>query len=197
MLPDYPEAKRVLYEASMRTAACVAENQEKHEFMRNFPLAHEMHEGSDSIMHAINNALSPKGMAKLSFSVSASTREMENWSAKEALDFLVEMHSKMIGEKTKLFFTRMNEYTEESGQVVDGAGLPLEEVMLRSIEKIGVDFSEDGQPIMPSFVVGKGTLKQQMMDLENSPDFKRKFNDIITRKYDEWRDREADRKLAD
>jgi hypothetical protein len=99
------------------------------------------------------------------------------------------------------FFAQVARSCDEAGTSMDAGGRPFDPMMLLDgFEKIDIDFDERGQPQLPTLV---GNPKQQpifakkMAEAENSPEFQRRWSEIMTQKWVEWRDREADRKLVE
>lgn len=95
------------------------------------------------------------------------------------------------------FYSKMDEVTSANGNVVDAGGKPLdEELILQAIEKMDASFAPDGSWTPPTLVAGSKFL-QSLADLGGPSDaFTRRLEEIIDRKRNDFRRREADRILV-
>ncbi len=97
-------------------------------------------------------------------------------------------------------FNQINEAVERVGNVVQGGGKPLSpEVYLEVIEKIHLDFNSDGNHSPLTIIIPPGMeqrVKETIEKLQQDPEYKKRYQEIIEKKWMEWRDREAARKLV-
>jgi hypothetical protein len=106
----------------------------------------------------------------------------------------------MAASSTRHFLQRIEETAREVGNVYDmrGGRLTLD-AMLKGLEMIEIDFDETGKPQLPSLVVNPAMvprLKELQAESDQNPEYKRKWDEIIERKREAWRAREADRRLV-
>jgi hypothetical protein len=84
---------------------------------------------------------------------------------------------------------------------VNGKGQPFTfELFLETLEKISIDFDDQGNPYLPTVVVSPelgAKLKSKLPEWEANPDYDKRFKELIERKRKEWNDRESHRKLVD
>lgn len=100
----------------------------------------------------------------------------------------------------RMLFRAIDEVTEKYGMVIRGRGKPIPEQILEALAKVAIDFEDDGSPRVPTIFAHPDLCARMQTELsraEQDPEFQRKFDAIIQTKYVEWRDREADRRLAD
>lgn len=103
----------------------------------------------------------------------------------------------------ELFRARMDEITERTGNRVDAGGQPFSgEMFLKLLETTEIEFDDDGKPDLSSrvFVVHPDMaepLQQKLKEMESDSDFQAKYGELMRRKWEEWRDRESNRKLVD
>jgi hypothetical protein len=67
------------------------------------------------------------------------------------------------------------------------------------LEQVWIEFTPEGIPRLPTLVVSpqqQAEAEAARADLFQIPALRKKFNDIILRKLELWRAREADRELA-
>jgi hypothetical protein len=102
-----------------------------------------------------------------------------------------------MGDKQKgLFFRRFEEVVTETGQFVDAGGHPFTfDLWLETLDKVELDFSDDGEPVLPTPIAPPHVLKA-MLTWEPTHDQIKRFREIIEKKRWTWRDRESDRRLA-
>jgi len=107
----------------------------------------------------------------------------------------------MKKEKARLFFEKMKEVTDRTGNVVDAKGQPFSfELFVDSIKKIWIEFDESGRPHMPTMVVSPEIgekLRVLLPEWKKNPEYKKIIDEIIEAKRKEWNDRESHRKLVD
>lgn len=114
---------------------------------------------------------------------------------------LIQIAKEMATQESKMFLDKINETTTETGQVVKGEKISFSEGILRMLEMIEIDFDEHRNPILPTLIINPETAKklqtdQKLKDLEHDPEYKSRYKKIMTKKWEEWRDRESSRKLV-
>jgi hypothetical protein len=115
------------------------------------------------------------------------------------VDKIMEMAGEFRKQAHIQFFKTVDALTEKYGMVVKGQGRPLREQFLEGIGRIQVEFDESG-PIFPTLCMHPDMadqFKAEMAVAESDPDYRQRFDEIVARKYVEWRDREANRRLVD
>jgi hypothetical protein len=89
----------------------------------------------------------------------------------------------------------------KTGNVISGKGKPFTfDHFLEALEKMLIDFDEDGNPFMPSILISPEDwerIKSDFPKWDTDPENKKKIQSIINKKRDEWYDRESHRKLVD
>lgn len=108
----------------------------------------------------------------------------------------------LSSKQTQMIFESLDKTTAKTGNIVNSGGREINpDHILLLLEKIELDFSEDGQLRPPTFVLPTPKdcerLKEKFPEWEKNEDFKRKFIELIERKKQEWHDRESHRKLVD
>ena len=114
---------------------------------------------------------------------------------------LKKVAEELSSQQSKMIFERMNQITAKTGNIVDAGGQAINpDLLLQMLERIEIDFSEDGQPRFPTLVVSPENydkLREKMLEWEKDEHYNRKFHELIERKRQEWHDRESHRKLVD
>lgn len=92
---------------------------------------------------------------------------------------------------------------EEMGKTpnqIDGKGRPIIETFFEALEKIWIDFDENGAPLFPTLIMGPELYeksKDTFIAAENDPEIKKRFEALMDKKKREWLDRESTRKLVE
>jgi hypothetical protein len=95
-----------------------------------------------------------------------------------------------------MLYRKQTEVCQEIGNTVNANGAPLNaDLLLEMLEKVDVHFAANDQP-EGRFVVGP-TLDAPLKKLLQEPAFRTRYDDLMERKRDVWRNRESDRKLVD
>lgn len=104
-------------------------------------------------------------------------------------------------QRAEHFFNKMKEVTDKTGNVLNAAGHPFTfDMFLEMLNKVWIDFDENGDPYMPSVVVSPeiaAKIKELLPVWQANQEYKKKFDELIERKKREWYDRESNRKLVD
>lgn len=103
-------------------------------------------------------------------------------------------------QKMGMFFQKLDTVTSEAGMVFHHDGDIGPDVFLRTLEQLEVDFGPAGDVENLVIACSPDTFdkfKHKLPFWEKDPDIMRRHNEIMARKWIEWRDREADRTLVD
>jgi hypothetical protein len=105
----------------------------------------------------------------------------------------------MVRKQTGFALERLDEDIPKS-QSVDAKGKKLDvELILQMLETIQLEFYPDGGPHELHVVGGLFSperLKAVDEEFQNNPELQKRHDDLIARKREEWRAREASRKLV-
>jgi hypothetical protein len=104
----------------------------------------------------------------------------------------------MAHQQSRSVYAAMDKVCEESGQTFDARGQRLDaDLFLKALEMVEIDFDDLGRPRLPTLVVGGGPdAVRTLLSQQDDPEVKKRFDALISDKYEAWRDREASRKLA-
>jgi hypothetical protein len=87
------------------------------------------------------------------------------------------------------------------GNVVNNGGKPFSiDSFFEVMEKIQIEFDEFGKPNMPTMVVsseGAERAKEVIQEAENNPDVKKRMDELLAKKKEEYDAEQARRKLVD
>lgn len=117
------------------------------------------------------------------------------------IDQKLDEAAQSIGKQhMQLLFTTVKEATDRVGTSYDAKGKPFDfEMFLGTLEKLWIDFDEQGQPILPTIVIHPDQLKAlapKFAAWEKDPSLMARWSAVIAGKKEEWRARENLRKLV-
>jgi hypothetical protein len=115
----------------------------------------------------------------------------------EKLDVAAE---EIVTKQAKHFYETISKGVEQVGNNLNAGGQPLTaELFLEAFQKILIDFNADGSPQMPTVHISPGQkddVTRMFQRFETEPPLKQRFDNLIAKKREEWRAREANRKLV-
>lgn len=195
MFPDFPDTKR-LFSRFFRT---YMRRKAREISPYGAVQTRYLHEGRDMKITRADESESTSGMEQLSVLLEIKYDEIENLTLQKAIAKLDAMIIEMVQKQTNLIRERMSNEIPES-QSLDAKGRKFDaQVLIELLEKIQIDFYPDGTPHElhmdgPLFMTERMATVNK--ELESSPELKKKFNEMMEREKEEWRAREADRKLV-
>lgn len=132
--------------------------------------------------------------------ISLTLDEIPSLTVQNRIEKLNDMAEQMAGQVSKLLFGTLNDVLDKAGQVVDQKGRPLDaEAVFNALESMHLEFDEAGKHKGLSIVVPPALApkaEKVMAQIDADPVLRKRHEEIMTRKWMEWRDREASRKLV-
>lgn len=99
-------------------------------------------------------------------------------------------------EQEEFLHESVNKTVQNTGNVINAKEQPLSpEMILQLMEKVEINFTEDGKSMMSSFVCSP-ILGEKLQPLLDDLEKTKEYKELIERKRSEWRDREANRILV-
>lgn len=197
MLPDFPEMKEKIFKDHFKR---LNNRINGNMFPFNEISAHRMHEGHRHIIVREDGSEDEINIRKISAEMEISIKEFEKSSRAEVFKKLDGVAKEISMQKTKMILDELETATNKVGNSFDFSGKKLEpEDLFKLFEKIWLEFDENGKPIFQQIVAGEAAFKaitRVFEEIEKSDVFKSKFDKLIDKKREEWRDREANRKLV-
>jgi hypothetical protein len=195
MLPDYSETKRLfnrLFQTyarrKMRAISPFAAVQTRY-----------LHEGRGMKVVRADQSQSDTETQQFSSLMEMKFDEIPDLTFEKAIAKYDEMILDMVHKQTGFALERLNEDIPKS-QTVDAKGKKLDaEILLEVFETIQLDFYPDGRPHELHVIGGLFTperMKAVDEQLKNNPELQKRCDELMARKKEEWRAREANRKLV-
>jgi hypothetical protein len=197
MLPDFPRIKNGIQEIIKQEL----QNQIRQEpFLSQFKVK-QVFEGNKMSIKTENGELDQINYKEIYSKHSIDREDVIMRGPIVFMENIQSMAEEIIKQETRNIFSKFNDITKKTGKVVNGKGDPFtHDLLLELLEKIQIDFDDQGNPYMPALVVPPNIfskLKEKLPEWEANPEYKRKFEEIINKKRREWHDRESHRKLVD
>ena len=197
MLPDFPSIKKRIQEVITQNF----QDQIRQEpFLSQFKVRH-VFEGNKMSIKTENGELDQIDYRKIYSGLPIDRKDVIARGPIVFNESIQNIAEDMIRQEVRIIFDKVDEITEKTGKVINGKGRPFtHDLLLELLEKIQIDFDDDGNPYMPALVVSPDTflkLKEKLPEWEANPEYKKKFEEIISKKRREWHDRESHRILVD
>lgn len=195
MLPDYSETKR-LFARFFQTYA-----RRKARAISPFASVQTryLHEGRGMKVQRADQSQSNTKAELLSSTMEIRFDEIPDLTFEKAVAKYDEMIVDMVRKQTGMALERLNEEIPAT-QSVDAKGKKLDaEIILEMFETIQMEFYPDGRPHELHVVGGLFTperLKAVEEEFQNNPELQKRYDEVIARKREDWRAREASRKLV-
>lgn len=197
MLPDYPNFKKKLALAFLERIRQARDSE--FGIFSKIPSS-RLFEGASVRLHRVDGSTSESEPAHLEVSAQLlhDLSEFETLTIEEIISVLDETGQKMAGEQLKQLLHVMEEAVTEVGNV---GSMRTPDEFLDLEEKREVDYDADGNPQITHCMVGSDKARRKIMDIlaqiEDDPALRKRRDQIAIRKEQDWRDREAARKLAE
>lgn len=135
---------------------------------------------------------------KIEFSISYD--EVPTLSLNEVLQKLDKAAKEMADQAQKYFYLKINQDLDRLGRTVDRKGKPFTaETILEALQSINIEFDANGKhhdlELHTSPQLEKA-VKKSFADLETDPVLKKRYEDLMMQKREEYRVREASRRLV-
>lgn len=156
---------------------------------------HIQFEGSQARLERHDETSDEIKMHEVRASATVPRRPLREFDERALFEHLRDVAEQLARGTSQMMFSTLDEVTEKTGNVVDGHGGPLtEDLLLETFEKMDLDFDERGNWRAPTIFAGSGISKEASV-IEKTFASKR-FKDMLERKRDEHRRREAARILV-
>lgn len=134
----------------------------------------------------------------LSAEATLQTADIENLTFEKVIEFHDKIVEQMVREQTKFTLEILDKGLPSSQKA--GEGRPFDATtLLDALEKIQVDFLPDGTMHQLN-ILGGAVIAERWeaarIQLETSPELQHRYAEIVRRKKEAWRDREASRTLV-
>jgi hypothetical protein len=198
MIPDFPREKEKLMRFWIKYLSI--KNKELLGIFGTLP-AHMNHEGHQWTINRSDGSEDNQPYHEIQGLFSIEISEVPNLTPDKIRQKLDKIAGEMARQMSQNMFSEISRVTRQVGNEVNTQGQPLtKELFLQMVEKIDIDFDEQGHWIPPAIVIHPDlweAKKDEFKSWESDPEFQLKHEKLIAQKKEEWRDRENRRKLVD
>jgi hypothetical protein len=156
-------------------------------------------EGGSHAMHHVDGKLSSKEFREFGAERSSPVAELEKMDFAGVLREVDVMAERLAREMATHAFQTMDEAAEATGNVVDSRGQPMTGAMLlQMLERLPLSFDADG-PRLGLFITHpqqSAAAAAMLRSLEEDPELRMEYHRILEQKREQWRAREASRRLV-
>ena len=198
MLPDFPAVKKELHKiVTQRMRRSVHREAVMFSMVRHF----SSHEGDSFTTHRPDGTSEKHSYRESATEFTIDKKDLATLSA-DALASKIDTAARDMAAKTeKAIFETLRQISSDSGNVIDAKGKPFSpETLLEALEKMDIDFDEQGNPSGLTAVVGPelaARIRAKAAEWDADQEFRRRHSELMQRKREAWRDRENCRKLVD
>ncbi len=197
MLPEFPLLKEAFTRAVIRN---LAERTKMHAGIVGTVGRARMFEGRQNVIVRPDGSEDPTSMNEARAELRIPLDKLKEIGLQQLMDRLDEIARDMARQQSEHFFATLGEGSKKAGTTIDAQGKPLTpDLILKMFDTIWIDFRPDGTPIMPTMVISPSNqegMKAAIQQMENSPELKKRFDEIMIKKREEWNARAADRVLV-
>lgn len=191
MLPDFPKVKEKL-------------EKKLNYYLKQVSLSHLgpladvpifiFFEGSKAIIIREDGSVAEMNPKEMRVEVKMKSGEIEGMSHEMVLDKINTMGKEMAEKQAKLSYDVIRKTAEEVGNVTNSSeGSFSIDSFLKALEKMHIDFDEEGQPIGLTFVANPNSpIDKAFLQAADDP----RYQALMERKREEWRVRENNRALV-
>ena len=161
--------------------------------------AHVIHEGTAS---AIQRSPVDTEKTKMFVAEAEATMrldEMENVDVNYILSKAAEIAAQFGRKFNESLFQTMEDATAKTGQRVDARGTPLtNEIIMEMLSKMSIDFEKSQHGDITIVTAPQMLPRFQALEreLNDDPELRKRMNDLMDQKRNEFREREINRNLA-
>lgn len=160
---------------------------------------HFMHEGNRMRIRRANGSVEETKLKEASGELSLKVGDIPALTLKERIAKLDKVADQMADQIGTHSLKTLSEGLDKAGQVVDRKGKPFDaEAIFEVLEKLQIEFDESGKYDLTILI--PPALRPRAEELirlfETDKNLQKRHADIMERKREEWRDREASRKLV-
>jgi len=196
LLPDYTKAKQELHKLVVDSL----EQGVRH--YRGFPALKEyrIFEGRSSSTLTEDGTSLKSTPKEFSGRCTIKMEDIQSPDPGRIWEHVDKMAREIAELETREFYAKVGETCDQTGQTHDFGGKPLSaEMFFKALESIFIEFDDDGKFRNLAFITAPHMADRFMAltsEIDTDPELKRQYDELISRKWAQWRDREASRKLV-
>jgi len=193
MLPDFPQSKKEIRKKLVQLTERL--EREKAPLLARIK-SFAQHEGKIHSYDRIGAKPVSEGYEEMRIPLTISFNEVPDLVGEKLVAKIDATATQLATKRMEMFRRKFDQVTREVGNALDAKGAPFtQDMFFTMLEKVDMEFGPDNQPTITWHTTPE--LTKVYESWQGDPSFKARYEDILNRKRDAWRDRESDRKLVD
>lgn len=197
MLPDYPAVKKDL---ASRLVDFLRIRTGHHLGVLDDIRRVQYFEGDEHSLTRGTGETERSRFRQMSSEVTFQTRDLPKLPLPLVLQRLDGAAADMARQQAQMLYEGVSEAVEKVGNVVDAQGRKMTaSLIIEMLEKLHIDFDQFGRAHLPQMHIPPNleeSLMGALRELEEDPIMRKQYQAVIEQKREEWRAREASRKLV-
>lgn len=201
MLPDFPRTRRELYKKLQLRIRMTAQAKSPLHALGSSITQHE------GVLHSYNQLTHSgirtvtEGFKEIKVPIEVKFEDIPGLIGEKLLERVDAIADDVARQTSQAFYQKMDQTTKEAGTAVNaGGGPPTKELWLKMFQEMEMDFDpKTGKPTIT--FIAHPTMGEAMhkswSEWEKDPAFMKQYNEMLSAKREDWRDRESRRKLVD
>lgn len=145
------------------------------------PMTKKLHSGGVIYKSAEKELEVPLGV--MSAEVAVTMDDVYGFNLEKLCLDIYEYAQSFLKDMTKTMFSTLSQVTDFTGNVIDGKGKGVNhEMLIEMLEKIHIDYDQEGNPLLPSIVIHPDMAKSFEKLKADEDLYKPKIDEIINRK---------------
>lgn len=195
MLPDFPEAKARIHRVLMTPIRSA---------IREASLGAaqiRLHEGDRSTVQREDGTIVDLMPEEARVEIEMPRERLQGMSLTEVQQIYTDVADDMAGQVAGSYFRAVDEAVARADTAVDAKWSEFTfDLFLETLDKKWLQFDENGELVPPAIVMSPqmwDSIKDEVASWDKNPEYSVRYDRLIERKREEWREREARRKLVD
>jgi hypothetical protein len=161
----------------------------------------QQQEGREAQYHEISGKQKQMEYKKVAAELRIQPEDAKGMSLEEFLKAPTDAGREIGSQMDRNLIEELSTVTAETGNVIDAKGEPYQfKHFLQTLEMIQFDFDSSGRPILPTAYLGANAYEQAQKshaEWGKSPEERKRLEEILSVKKEQFREREINRRLAD
>lgn len=199
MLPDFPETKSKIQH--FMTLYMRQQTSQANPFLQSGVRKSFVCEGDRMRIERADSSVSQTPFVEVSSETQIKTSDIKNHTFQDLFDLQSKMALDIAQQQTVHVNQELINSLDSAGQTTGAKGKPLcWDNILDAIEKMHVEFNPETKEPEKITLMGGALTSEKLKELDeeykSNPKIEKRHNEILLKKKEEWRAREADRKLV-
>ncbi len=199
MFPDFPELKKTVLEQAHATMRRMVH--EKHPVLAEIK-SYTQHEGRSMRYEQVGYGEKQEDLTAASFPIEITFDEVPSLIGDKLSEKMAKLADAVGEHQMNLLLTKHNEATEMTGNRIDARGRPMNgDLLLQMMETMPMDFDSAGNILPTTTLLTHSAMapsyQAAIKEIENDPELQSRHRADVNRQYNDWLDRENNRKLVD